>query len=162
MSINHPAYPLTLMYDASCAVCRLEMDELRRRNRQGQLAFVDISAADFDLARHWPEAASAQGPSLQEMNTVLHGIGADGRIYTGVDTIRLAYAAVGLGWLWAPTDWPVLRPLSDLAYRWFARHRYGISARLAPLVHAIERRRAQARMDRMRQCHEGHCDRDGS
>jgi predicted DCC family thiol-disulfide oxidoreductase YuxK len=36
---------------------------------------------------------------------------------------REAYAAVGLGWLVAPTGWPILRPLFDVGYRWFARNR---------------------------------------
>ena len=37
--------------------------------------------------------------------------------------IVLALAAVGLGWLLAPTRWPGLRRLSDAAYRVFARNR---------------------------------------
>jgi predicted DCC family thiol-disulfide oxidoreductase YuxK len=160
MNILHPSYPLTLLYDASCPVCRLEMDELRHRNQHGLLVFVDISAPDFDLARHWPAALDANQarPSFQDMNAALHGIGADGLLYTGVETIRLAYAAVGLGWLWAPTRWPLLRSVSDVAYRWFARHRYQISAHLAPLVNRIEQRRAQSRMSRMQRCHDGHCE----
>lgn len=161
MTTAHPTYPLTLLYDASCPVCRLEMDELRHRNTQGRLLFVNISAPDFDLAQHWPAAAhgNASGlPTLQDMNAALHGIGPDGQVYTGVETIRLAYAAVGLGWLWAPTRWPLLRPLADAAYRWFASHRYEISAHLSPLVGRIEQKRAQARMARMQRCHEGHCE----
>jgi hypothetical protein len=31
---------------------------------------------------------------------------------------------VGLGWLAAPTAWPLLRGPSERAYRWIARHRY--------------------------------------
>ena len=38
-------YPLTLLYDAQCPVCALEMDHLRSRNDAGRLRFVDISAA---------------------------------------------------------------------------------------------------------------------
>ncbi|MEQ1806344.1 MAG: DCC1-like thiol-disulfide oxidoreductase family protein [Burkholderiaceae bacterium] len=36
-------YPLTLLYDATCPVCALEMDHLRSRNAAGQLVFVDRS-----------------------------------------------------------------------------------------------------------------------
>lgn len=156
MNTQHAAYPLTLLYDASCPVCRLEMDELRHRNAQGRLVFVDMSAEDFDLAHHLPDATGR--PTMQALNAALHGIGPDGKLYTGVETIRLAYAAVGLGWVWAPTGWPLLRPMTDAAYRVFAAHRYGISARLAPLVGWIEQRRAQARMARMQRCHDRHCD----
>ena len=36
---------LTLLYDASCPVCSLEMDHLRARNLAGTLAFIDMSVA---------------------------------------------------------------------------------------------------------------------
>ena len=32
----------------------------------------------------------------------------------------------GLGWLVAPTGWPLLRPLFDRLYGGFARHRIGL------------------------------------
>ncbi|RZI86734.1 MAG: DUF393 domain-containing protein [Rubrivivax sp.] len=165
MSSHLTPYPLTLLYDASCPVCRLEMDELRRRDVAGRLVFADMSAPGFDLTAHWPAGTAHEPPSMLALNAALHGIGANGMVYTGIETIRLAYAGVGLGWLWAPTAWPVLRPAFDLSYRLFARHRHAISARLAPLVHLIEQRRARARMGRMQRCHEaqahspdGHCD----
>jgi predicted DCC family thiol-disulfide oxidoreductase YuxK len=167
MSTPHPGYPLTLLYDASCPVCRLEMDELRHRNAAGRLVFVDISAPDFDLSHHWP--ATAEPPTTVDMNAALHGIDADGVVYTGLDTIRLAYAGVGMGWLWAPTAWPVLRPIFDLSYRLFARHRYAISERLAPVVNVVARHRAQAhersakaRADRMQRCHDAQAHSPGS
>jgi predicted DCC family thiol-disulfide oxidoreductase YuxK len=161
MSSLHSAYPLTLLYDASCPVCRLEMDELRYRDRAGQLIFADISAPGFDLAAHWPGASATAQPSQLDMKAALHGIGANGVLYTGVETIRLAYAGVGLGWLWAPTAWPVLRPVFDLGYRWFARHRYVISARLAPLVGVIAQRRARTH-ERMQRCHDAQAHSPGS
>jgi predicted DCC family thiol-disulfide oxidoreductase YuxK len=40
-----------------------------------------------------------------------------------VETFRQAYRAVGLGWVLAPTGWPLLRPAFDALYRIFARHR---------------------------------------
>jgi len=42
---------------------------------------------------------------------------------------RRAYAAVGFGWLVAPTRWPLVRPLADAAYRWFARNRLRLTGR---------------------------------
>jgi predicted DCC family thiol-disulfide oxidoreductase YuxK len=40
-----------------------------------------------------------------------------------MDVFRRAYASVGLGWLVAPTGWPLVRPVFDKAYTWFARYR---------------------------------------
>jgi predicted DCC family thiol-disulfide oxidoreductase YuxK len=36
---------------------------------------------------------------------------------------QIRYAAVGLGWLVAPTRWPCLPRLADRAYQIFARNR---------------------------------------
>jgi predicted DCC family thiol-disulfide oxidoreductase YuxK len=140
-------HPLTLLYDRRCAVCRLEMDELRARDAASKLRFVDISAEGFD--------AAGWGATLAELNALLHAVDAQGRAYRGVPALRLAYAAVGQGTLWAPTAWPLLRPLFDVAYAAFARHRYGISRVAAPLIEHIAAARTARRM---RRCAGGACD----
>ncbi len=140
-------YPLTLFYDAACPVCRLEMDNLRARNALNRLVFKDISAPGFDAERY--------GATLQEMGALLHGQRADGTLVIGAETIRLAYRAVGLGYLAAPTDLPGLRPLFDAAYAVFARNRYGISALFGPVIERVAAARAAKRMQA---CKDGQCE----
>ena len=106
---------LTILVDGKCPFCRREIDWLKRLDRRDQLQFVDISRPDFDASRF--------GLADGDVHLVLHGIGPDGQILRGMDTFRQAYAAVGLGWLLAPTGWPILRPLFDALYACFARHR---------------------------------------
>jgi predicted DCC family thiol-disulfide oxidoreductase YuxK len=112
-------YPLTVFYDAACPVCAFEMGALRARSHDGRLVFVDIAAPGFDPAPY--------GESLAAMNAEIHALRADGAMVRGVEVLRLAYAAVGLGWLLRPTGWAPLRPLFDAGYRVFARHRLAIS-----------------------------------
>jgi predicted DCC family thiol-disulfide oxidoreductase YuxK len=144
------AYPLTLFYDASCAVCSLEMDHLRSRNHDGKLAFVDITAPGFDPAPF--------GATLAAMDAQIHGRCADGQMIIGVQALRLAYEAVGLGWVLRPTAWPPLRALSDVGYRLFARHRRRISRAAAPVIDAIRTQRARRMSKRMRECASGACE----
>jgi len=146
--MNAP-YPLTLYYDAACPVCALEMDHLRERDRHGRLVLVDIAAPGFDAAAH--------GATLQAMDAQLHARRADGSWAIGVEALRLAYAAVGLGWLWRPTAWPLLEPLAAWSYRGFARHRRAISGRAAPLIDALRRVRAARALRRMQACRDGAC-----
>lgn len=54
----------------------------------------------------------------------MHATDDAGRALVAMDAVRAAYAAVGLGWLVAPTRWPVLKPLFDRLYAWIARNRY--------------------------------------
>jgi predicted DCC family thiol-disulfide oxidoreductase YuxK len=145
-------YPLTLLYDANCPVCSLEMDHLRERNTAGRLVFVNIAAPGFE--------ASAYGATLAQMNAEIHGVQADGGLLRGVEVLRLAYSAVGLGWVMQPTGWPLLRPVFDLGYRLFAKHRMRISAVLGPAIVAARnqrtRQRAKHMAQQMRECKD-HC-----
>lgn len=146
-------FPLTLLYDASCAVCSLEMDHLRARDIDGLLRFIDIAAPGFDPARY--------GATIDALNAEIHGVRPDGSLIRGVQVLRLAYGAVGLGWALRPTGWPALRPVFDVAYRVFARHRQAISRTAAPLIGTIRAIRAQKAgrtNERMRRCAGGVCD----
>jgi len=142
-----PAYPLTLLYDAACPVCSLEMDHLRERDARGHLAFVDIAAPAFDAAAYRTTHAA--------LDAELHGVWADGSVIKGLATLRAAYAAVGLGWVLRPTALAPVRPVFDLAYRLFARYRRPISRAAAPLIDTVRARRTLARLER---CRGGACD----
>ncbi len=108
-------WSLKLLYDGACPFCRREVDFLKRRNRRMLLRFEDISEPQFDPSRY--------GLTKDEVNRVLHGVLPDGRVVRGLDAIRRAYEAVGLGWLLAPTGWPGIRWFADRVYETFARNR---------------------------------------
>ncbi len=131
-------YPLTLFFDGHCPVCRAEMHALRARDAAGRLRFDDVRAEGF---------ARPAGTTTDDLLAAIHARTGDGRLVAGVQALRLAYRAVGLGWLVAPTAWPLLRGPSERAYRWFARHRLampewlglaalGLRARSAPCTDA--------------------------
>ena len=88
---------------------------MQRRDQRGQLAFEDISKPGFDAAGY--------GLTQTQVMGVMHGIYPDGRIITKIEVFRQAYRLIGLGWLLAPTGWPVLRTLSNWGYELFARYR---------------------------------------
>jgi predicted DCC family thiol-disulfide oxidoreductase YuxK len=139
-------YPLTLLYDESCPLCKLEIDNLKSRNDQNLLQFVDASAPDFD--------ASAYKVDQQAVMAIIHAIRPDGSIVKGVEVFRLAYGAVGLGWITAPTNWPLLKPLSDWAYVHIARNRYLISGGFSWVFRTIAARRA---VRQSQACKDGAC-----
>ncbi|MBK8097570.1 MAG: DUF393 domain-containing protein [Planctomycetes bacterium] len=112
---RHMQAEFTLLYDSECPFCRREVAWLQRRSAGDRLAAIDIAAPEFDAGRF--------GLTLADVQARLHGITTDGRIVTGMAAIRAAWRAVGLGWVMAPTGWPLFRPLADLGYRVFARYR---------------------------------------
>jgi predicted DCC family thiol-disulfide oxidoreductase YuxK len=104
-----------LLYDGECPFCQWEAKWLGHLGRDGSLAIEDIAAPDFD--------PHAYGTTLDKLMGSLHGVFPDGRQTKGLETFRQAYRAVGLGWVFAPTGWPVLRWGFDLGYVLFARYR---------------------------------------
>lgn len=112
--MNHTP-ELTLLYDGHCPICQKEVAWLRWKNRRGKLAFQDIQAVDFS-----PEI---YGKTHAELMAEIHGVLADGTVIKGMPVFRACYRAVGLGWLLAPTDWPLLKGCFDRLYGLFARHR---------------------------------------
>jgi predicted DCC family thiol-disulfide oxidoreductase YuxK len=115
-------WQIKVLFDGACPLCRREAAIWQRLDHgRGRIALVDISSADFQ--------ASDYGVSLAQAMTEIHGILPSGAVVRGMEVFRRAYAAVGLGWLLAPTAWPLLRPLFDRGYRWFARNRLWLTRR---------------------------------
>ena len=108
-----------VFYDGACPACRAEMKILQRWDRTGRLRLIDIAAPDYDKLA-WPV-------SLTDMNALLHVRLPDGTWQTGMAATRHIYRTVGRGWMLAFTGWPLLSPVFDRAYAWFARHRIPIS-----------------------------------
>lgn len=113
---------VTLLIDGECPLCRREGAWLSRLDRgRGNLVLEDISGPGFDPDRY--------GRSMDELMGTMHAALPGGRLVTGMEAFRRAYRSVGLGWVLAPTGWPVLRPIFDRLYGVFARHRLRLTRR---------------------------------
>ena len=115
MNATPEAFAIKVLYDGECPLCAGEIAFLRRRDRRALIAFEDIAEPGFDATRYGLDQAAVMSR--------IHGVLPDGAVIEGVEVFRRLYTAVGLGWLVAPTRWPLLRGLFDRAYRVFARNR---------------------------------------
>ncbi len=118
---------LTILYDGGCPLCLREVRFLegRDRHRHGncpQLAFVDIDAPGFNPVAH-------AGITYGEAMGRIHALAADGTVLRDVAVFRRAYELIGLGWLYAPTAWPLIHPMVDLLYRLWASARLFLTGR---------------------------------
>jgi predicted DCC family thiol-disulfide oxidoreductase YuxK len=113
---------LTLFYDGRCPLCAWEKTALARHDRHGQLGFIDIQTPGFDPQAH----EVMRGITMEDLVGKLHGITADGRLITGVETLMAAYRAAGWWWAYLPLR-IVPRGCAERGYETFARHRYRIS-----------------------------------
>jgi predicted DCC family thiol-disulfide oxidoreductase YuxK len=109
--MTNKLYPLTLYFDGACPMCRNEMRSLQARDAHGRLRFEDVRADGF-----LPPAGATPAAMLE----AIHGRAADGRLVVGVEALRLANRAIGLGWLLAPIlaslAIAIVAPLVAVAY----------------------------------------------
>ncbi len=110
---------LRIYYDGLCPLCLREMQHLQRLDRTQQLDLQDINAADF----------AERFPNIDPLHAdrILHGELADGRLLYGLDVTVLAWRLVGRGRWVSFLRWPLIRPVADRVYLFFARHRHRIS-----------------------------------
>lgn len=115
-------WQIKVLIDGACPLCRREADLWQWLDRgRGRIMLEDIADARFDPTKY--------GLTRKQALEEIHGILPSGELVRGMEVFRRAYAAVGWGWLLAPTAWPLLRPLFDRGYRWFARNRLRLTGR---------------------------------
>ena len=127
---------LTLLFDGGCPLCVREVRFLERRDRVRRIRFVDIDAADYNPADH-------RGIGYREAMGRIHAIASDGTVLRDVAVFREAYCLIGLGWLYAPTRWPLIGAVVDRIYAVWASRRLQLTGRPDLDVLCADRGRCQ-------------------
>lgn len=117
------ATPLTIYFDASCALCNSEMQNIKVHDFEGVLTLVDCSAPDFDDGPFLTE-----GITREVMMNCLHARDAHGTWLKGVDAFEAIYRIAGMATIARLWGHPLTRPLAERAYPWVVRHRHFLSA----------------------------------
>jgi predicted DCC family thiol-disulfide oxidoreductase YuxK len=107
-------FNFTMFFDGACPMCSREVRMIRGRDKHNRIRFIDTTSSSFN-----PQDFGISS----DPNRLIHGMMKDGSIVIGVEVFRQVYKEIGLGWLLAPTGWPILRPIFDFIYRIFARYR---------------------------------------
>ena len=118
-ALNDPKLPVpetaldTLHYDGRCPLCMREIRLLSRIAGPG-LALVDL---------HDIPDQPGQPTRLIKL-TSLHLYSREGQWLTGVDATVRAWSHTRWGFLFRVLRWPLVGPLADAVYRYWARKRY--------------------------------------
>ena len=113
---------LTLLFDGGCPLCLREVKFLRSRDTLDNISFIDI-----DFPKYQPDLYS--GISYKDAMGRIHAINESGEILKDVAVFREAYRLIGLGWIYAPTSWPILGSLIDQVYKLWAQWRLPLTRR---------------------------------
>ena len=115
---------LTFLYDGGCPLCKRETDFLKRRDKLGNIKFVDINSDNYDPTNY-------QNISYKKAMSNLHGILHNGNLIQGLDVLAYAYQLVGLGWVYFPIKIPIISNLLKIFYSFWAKYRLKITGRNA-------------------------------
>ncbi len=111
-----------MLFDGGCPLCQREVYFLRSRDSLNCIAFVDIDSPSYK-----PDLFS--GISYREAMGRIHAITSTGEVLKDVRVFQEAYRLVGLGWVYAPTAWPILGPIFDQLYEIWSRWRFRLTRR---------------------------------
>lgn len=125
---------LTIFYDSHCPLCLAEMRHLKKFDRQQRIKLVDLH--DETQLQPYPHI------NRQEAMQKLHAQDETGKMLYGLDVTAAAWSLVGKYRFLKILRWPLLRNISDLLYKFFARYRDSIS-----LLFTGKRRCAQCKLD---------------
>ncbi|WCN08257.1 thiol-disulfide oxidoreductase DCC family protein [Marinomonas mediterranea] len=110
---------MIFFYDSLCPLCTAEVSQLGQYDTDCRITFVDIhNAIEMEEYPHIdPKAA----------NDRLHLINSEGQLITGLDATYAVWRQVGKHRWLKLLRLPLVRPIADIAYVFFAKHRYTIS-----------------------------------
>jgi predicted DCC family thiol-disulfide oxidoreductase YuxK len=129
-------WQINLLYDGDCPLCMREVNFLRQRDQgRGLIKFTNIAAVTYNPAAHG-------GIDFETAMGRIHAVKSDGTILKNVEVFREIYDLLGIGWMYAPTRWPLLGPIVDWLYGLWADWRLTLTGRpsLKTLVATRQRR----------------------
>ncbi|NJK90412.1 MAG: DUF393 domain-containing protein [Blastochloris sp.] len=112
---------MTLLYDASCGICRESRTWLETQNTWIQLEFLALQSPDLSI----------RFPGIEKYRPMeqLLVVGEGGELYQGADAwIMVLYALVEYRELSLKLAHPILKPFARKAYEAVARNRHVLSA----------------------------------
>jgi predicted DCC family thiol-disulfide oxidoreductase YuxK len=137
-SISTPmaTWQIKLLYDGECPLCLREVNFLKQRDAgRGLVNFVDIAADDYTPKLHG-------GVDYETAMGRIHAVLPDGTIVKNVEVFRRVYTVLGMGWVYAITQIPLVGAIADAIYSVWARWRLRLTGRedLATIVAARQQR----------------------
>jgi predicted DCC family thiol-disulfide oxidoreductase YuxK len=127
MNNSNITYPLTIYYDASCPLCKAEMETIKETDFEQKLILVDCSSDDFVEPAFCPT-------NKADMMERIHAQDAAGLWLKGVDVFAIAYKAGGFNKLGKFWESKTLRPILTRAYPYIADNRHWLSKTPLPYV----------------------------
>lgn len=128
-------WKINLLYDGECPLCLREVNFLQKKDAgRGLVKFTDIADLNYNPAENGNvDFETAMGR--------IHAVRADGTVVKNVAVFQEVYDAIGIGWMYAPTKWPIIGPIVNKIYDLWADKRLAVTGR--PSLEKVITQRAE-------------------
>ena len=134
--VQADSWKVNLLYDGDCPLCLREVNFLQKKDAgRGIVKFTDIADLNY-------RAEDNGGVDFETAMGRIHAVMADGTVIKNVEVFQRVYSALGIGWMYAPTQWPIIGPLVNKIYDLWADKRLAMTGR-ASLPEVIAERQRQ-------------------
>lgn len=129
-----------MLYDGDCPLCLREVNFLQKKDAGRDIVkFTDIADLNYRPEENGDvDFETAMGR--------IHAVRADGSVVKNVAVFQEVYDALGIGWMYAPTKWPIIGPVVNKLYDLWADKRLSMTGR--PNLKAVIAER-QAKLEQM-------------
>lgn len=129
-----------MLYDGDCPLCLREVNFLQKKDAGRDIVkFTDIADLNYRPEENGDvDFETAMGR--------IHAVRADGSVVKNVAVFQEVYDALGIGWMYAPTKWPIIGPVVNKLYDLWADKRLAMTGR--PNLKAVIAER-QAKLEQM-------------
>jgi len=104
------SWQIELLYDGECPLCLREVNFLKKRDAgRGWVKFADIADNSYTPEEHG-------GVDFEMAMGRIHAVLADGTVIKNVEVFRRVYEILGMGWIYAATEWPIIGAIVDRLY----------------------------------------------
>ena len=143
---------IDLLYDGDCPICMMEVNFLEKRDIKGLIKFTNLRDPGYNPGDHGNVTFES---GMRKLRAVLP----DGTVKVGVEVFRETYKAIGLGWMFALTNLPLIGNIADQIYDIWAENRLRLTGK-GELADILAARAAELKdMDDIDDC-EDSCDID--
>lgn len=120
---NTSDWKINLLYDGACPLCVREVNFLQKKDAgRGLIKFTDIADLNYR-----PDENG--GVDFETAMGRIHAVRADGTLVKNVAVFQEVYDTLGIGWMYAPTKWPVIGPVVNRIYDLWADLRLAMTGR---------------------------------
>lgn len=144
---NKRDWQVNLLYDGDCPLCLREVNFLQKKDAgRGIVKFTDIADLNYS-------AEENGGVDFETAMGRIHAVLADGTVVKNVEVFQQTYDALGIGWIYAATKWPVIGPIVNKVYDLWADKRLAVTGRPS-LAEVVAQRNEQIACDLEGRCKE--------